>query len=80
MDDKRLVRLHDDRVLFGVCSGLARYMNIDPVLARLFFILLTLTTGYGLIIYLLLALLMPEDRPVATTNTFDAEEIIIKDA
>lgn len=79
MSDKQLVRSSDDRMLFGVAGGLADYLNVDPVIVRLFFVLLTLSTGYGLIIYLLLALLMPEHKPVAKANGFDAEEILIKD-
>jgi phage shock protein C len=77
MNDKKLVRSSDDRMLFGVAGGLAVYLNIDPVLVRLFFVLLTLSTGYAPIIYLLLALLMPEDLPVAKGNGFDDEEIVI---
>lgn len=80
MNDKKLVRSSEDRMLFGVAGGLAEYLNIDPVLVRLFFVLLTLSTGYAPIIYILLALLMPEDQPVAKANGFDEEEIVIKDA
>lgn len=80
MNDKKLMRSTDDRMLFGVAGGLAHYLNIDPVLVRLFFVLLTLSTGYAPIIYLFLALLMPEDKPVAKANGFDEEEIVIKDA
>lgn len=77
MNDKTLTRSSNDRMLFGVAGGLAVYLNIDPVLVRLFFVLLTLSTGYAPIIYLLLALLMPEDQPVAKGSGFDEEEIII---
>jgi phage shock protein PspC (stress-responsive transcriptional regulator) len=80
MSDKKLVRSMDDRMLFGVASGLAHYLNVDPVLVRLFFVLLTLSNGFGLVIYLVLAVLMPVDRPVAKANGFDDEEIVIQDA
>ena len=66
-------------MLFGVCGGLAVYLNIDPVLVRLFFVLLALSTGWGFIVYILLAVLMKEDVPVAKANSFDEEEIVIKD-
>ena len=79
MNDKKLVRSQNDRMFFGVAGGLADYLNIDPILVRLFFILLTLSTGYALIIYILLALLMPENEVAAKANGFDDEEIIIKD-
>lgn len=80
MTDKKLVRSHNDKIIFGVSGGLAHYLNIDPVLVRLFFVLLTLSTGWGFIVYILLAILMSEEKPVAKANAFDEEEIIIKDA
>ncbi|MCA9978651.1 MAG: PspC domain-containing protein, partial [Anaerolineales bacterium] len=40
--EKRLVRRQDDRMLFGVAAGIAAYLNIDPVLVRLIFVIMTL--------------------------------------
>ena len=79
MGDKQLLRSQDEKMLFGVCGGIADYLNIDPVLVRLFFVLFALSTGWGFIVYFLLAILMKEDKPVAKANGFDDEEIIIKD-
>jgi phage shock protein PspC (stress-responsive transcriptional regulator) len=80
MSDKKLMRSQENRWVFGVSGGLAEYLNIDPVLVRLFFVLFALSTGWGFIVYAALALLMPEDKPVAKANSFDPEEIVIKDA
>ena len=80
MSDKKLMRSQDDRILFGVTGGIAEYLNIDSVLVRLFFVLFALSTGWGFIVYIILAILMPEVKPVAKANSFDEEEIIIKDA
>lgn len=80
MSSKKLMRSQSDRMLFGVSGGLADYLNIDTVLVRLFFVLFALSTGWGFLVYFLLAILMPEDKPVAKANAFDEEEIIIKDA
>ncbi|MGB3713908.1 MAG: PspC domain-containing protein [Candidatus Promineifilaceae bacterium] len=80
MSDKKLIRSQSDRVLFGVAGGLAKYLNIDPVLVRVFFVLFALSTGWGLIAYVALVLIMPEVKPVAKANNFDPEEIVIKDA
>jgi len=83
MSDKRLVRKADDKLLFGVASGVADYVGIDPVIVRLIFVLLTLWQGWGLLIYIVLAIVMPveEGDPVsAKANAFDDEEIVIKDA
>ncbi len=58
---KRLVRTQDDRMVGGVCGGLARYFDVDPVLVRLAFVLFTLAGGAGPLIYLVLLILMPLD-------------------
>ena len=79
MNDKVLLRSQEDRMIFGVSGGLADYLNVDPVLVRLFFVLLALSTGWGFIIYILLAILMKEEAPAAKANSFDPEEIVIKE-
>jgi phage shock protein C len=56
---KKLIRSTDDRMIAGVCGGLADYFQIDPVLVRLAFVLLTIYGGAGPLVYLLLAILMP---------------------
>jgi phage shock protein C len=81
MENKRLIRLQDDRMIFGVAAGLARYLNIDPVIIRLLFVLLTLAGGHGILIYLVLAIIMPQETaPSAKAAAFDEEEIVIKGA
>ncbi|MEZ4513413.1 MAG: PspC domain-containing protein [Chloroflexota bacterium] len=81
MNEKRLVRYSDDRMFLGVASGLARYFDIDPAIVRLLFVLMALGGGHGLIIYIIMAILMPEaDVPVAKAAAFDEEEIVIKEA
>ena len=83
MSDKKLVRKQSDKLFMGVASGVADYIGIDPVIVRLIFVLLTLWHGWGLLIYIVLAIVMPveNDVPVsAKANAFDDEEIVIKDA
>ena len=58
--NKRLMR-SNDRVLAGVCGGLAEYFEFDPTLVRIGYAFLTLFTAFsGLIFYLVLWLVMPE--------------------
>ncbi|MFN2557650.1 MAG: PspC domain-containing protein [Nitriliruptorales bacterium] len=57
---RRLVRRVDDRVVAGVASGMADYLQIDPVLVRIAFVVLALTGGVGVVAYLAAWLLMPE--------------------
>lgn len=61
MDEKRLVRSTTDRMVAGVAAGLADYMNMDPTLVRLLFVLLALAGGPGLLIYIIMWIVMPEE-------------------
>ncbi|WP_455139395.1 PspC domain-containing protein [Candidatus Hodarchaeum mangrovi] len=59
---KRLYRSVNDRWIAGVCGGLGTYFNIDPILIRIGFIIISiLGYGMGLIIYIVLALLVEEE-------------------
>ncbi|MCZ7672662.1 MAG: PspC domain-containing protein [Chloroflexi bacterium] len=79
MKNKQLVRKQNDRMVFGVAAGLADYIGVDPVIIRLLFVLLTLAGAHGILIYLILLIIMPEeDAPVAKAQPFDEEEIVIK--
>jgi phage shock protein C len=60
-EPKRLYRSRTDKVLFGVCGGLAKYFNIDPVIVRLAFVILGLLNGIGVIVYIVMALVVPEE-------------------
>lgn len=61
MEEKRLMRSRDDRMLAGVAGGLAEHLNMDTTLIRLIFVVLTLAGGPGLLIYLILWLIMPDE-------------------
>ncbi len=56
---KRLYRSVDERLLAGVCGGLSDYFGIDPVIFRLVFIILTISGGSGILLYLLFWLIVP---------------------
>lgn len=58
---KKFYRSRTDRVLFGVCGGLGKYFNIDPILFRLLFVLLFLMHGAGLVVYILMVVITPEE-------------------
>ena len=55
----RLTRSRTEVIIAGVCGGLAEYFAIDPVIVRLIFVLVTLTSGIGLLIYPILWMVMP---------------------
>jgi len=64
---KILRRSRDDRMVAGICAGFARYLNLDPVAARVIFVALAVITGGGaLVAYFLAWLIMPEEPATQT--------------
>ena len=58
---KKLYRSQTNRKIAGVCGGLGEYMNLDPTIIRLIWVLLILCAGTGLLAYLIAALIIPEN-------------------
>ena len=68
MPQARLTRSATDRVLAGVCGGLAIYLGIDSILIRVAFLVLLVASGIGLPIYIILWLLMPPEGDNSTAS------------
>ena len=67
MEPKRLYRSTQNKVLAGVCGGIAEYFNIDPVIVRLIAVVLSLPgLVTGLIVYIIAAIIIP--KAPATNN------------
>lgn len=60
-EKKTLCKSKEDKKLFGVCGGLAKYFNISSVWIRLIWAILSLFYGSGILIYLICALIIPEE-------------------
>lgn len=60
----RLVRSEEERMIAGVCGGLAEYLGVDPVLVRLAFLLLIPAGGVGVPLYFILMIIMPSESDV----------------
>lgn len=63
--DKVKARLHlskSDKFIFGVCGGLAEYFNIDSSLVRILFVVLMFSVGFGILLYLILAIVIPKEE------------------
>lgn len=62
METKRLYRSHTNKVLAGVCGGLGEYFNIDPVLIRLFWLLVVIFSGVvpGIVAYIFAVFIVPK--------------------
>lgn len=61
---KKLFRSKNDRIIFGVCGGVADYFDIDPIIIRLLFVVLAVGAGSGLLVYLIAALIIPSEDSV----------------
>ena len=57
--EKKLYRNTNNKLIAGVCSGLAEYINIDPTIVRLIWALIALS-GAGVVAYLVAAIIIPE--------------------
>ena len=65
MENKKLYRSTKNRVIAGVCGGIAEYLNLDPTLVRLVVALLTLaTSGAGIIAYIVAVFIMPDESQI----------------
>lgn len=61
-DIKKMERPRTGRMLAGVCAAIANYANIDVTVARVVYTLLTIFTAFsGIIVYIILMLLIPEE-------------------
>jgi phage shock protein C len=59
--NRRLYRHRSNRMIAGVCSGLGDYLQIDPTFVRIFFVLMALTNGIGVLIYFLMWIIVPPE-------------------
>jgi phage shock protein C len=69
---ERLYRSEGDRVIAGVCGGLAAYLRIDPLILRILFVVLAMVNGIGLFVYLVLWIVVPS----AGSQPASQEEVI----
>ena len=58
--DKKLTKSSNNRMLCGVCAGLAEYFSIDPTVVRLLWVILTFCGGSGILAYIIAAIIIPE--------------------
>ncbi|HTR28557.1 MAG TPA: PspC domain-containing protein [Puia sp.] len=65
-EPRRLYRAANDKILGGVCAGLASYLKLDPAIIRILFVLITIFGGFGFLLYIVLWIVLPT-KSVATT-------------
>jgi phage shock protein C len=65
-------RSRSDRMIGGVCAGVAKYFELDPVIVRLLFVVLALAQGAGVLLYLVLLVVLPEEDAAAPATAAPA--------
>ncbi|MCI5500747.1 MAG: PspC domain-containing protein [Lachnospiraceae bacterium] len=61
MNNRKLRRSTGNKILFGVCSGIADFFGIDPTIVRLIWAILVCCMGTGILLYIVCALIIPPD-------------------
>jgi len=72
--ERKLYRSRSDRVVGGVCGGLARYFGIDSTIVRLIFVLLIFANGLGILAYIIMAIIVPLESSETTESKDTVKE------
>ena len=71
---KKLYRSRTDRKLWGVCGGLAKHFDIDPVIVRVIAVVSIFVTGVSIIAYIVMAIVVPLESSEATKPQGEIKE------
>jgi phage shock protein PspC (stress-responsive transcriptional regulator) len=75
----RLYRSTTDKVIGGVCGGLGDYLSIDPVIVRILFVLLAVFGGSGILVYIILWIVIPEQVYTVGTEMNTGEPVNVEE-
>ncbi len=70
MNDSKLTRSQTDKIIAGVCGGIAEQLDTDPVFVRIGFLILLFASGIGFPIYMILWIVMPETSALERGDDF----------
>ncbi len=73
MNGKKLYKSKTDKKICGVCGGLAEFLGIDVTIVRLIWVLVVLFAGFGLLAYIVCALILPE-KPDGTVTVVNEDD------
>ena len=62
MEEKKRLTRSNNKMIGGVCGGLAEYLDIDPTIVRIVWVLMVLFAGFGILLYIILWLIMPKQQ------------------
>lgn len=74
MPEARLMKSEDDKMISGVCGGIAAYLGVDSVFVRLAFILLLFASGIGALLYIILMIIMPSESNIGEPSSKIVQE------
>jgi phage shock protein C len=66
---KRLLRSRTERMVAGVCGGLGEYLDMDPTVVRVLWVLISLLAGVGVLLYLIMWVIVPLELPAPPGGT-----------
>ncbi|MFW5873391.1 MAG: PspC domain-containing protein [Bacillota bacterium] len=78
-DIKRLYRSRQERILAGVCGGIAEYFMVDPLIIRLIFVFVFFLNGLGIIAYIIGWIIIPE-KPYDNADNYEIKDDYEKDS
>lgn len=64
MEEKKKLTRSNNKMIAGVCGGLANYFGIDPTIVRILYVLMVLFAGFGILLYAILWIVMPKSETV----------------
>jgi phage shock protein C len=73
--NRRLYRSRKEKMIGGVCAGLAQYFDIDPVIVRIVFVVAVFMGGSGILAYIICWIIMPEEPAVAPASVAASQTV-----
>jgi len=68
-----ITRSRQNRIFGGVAAGLAEYLTIDPLVARILFVVSVFFSGIGILLYLIMWIVIPEEKFINYSNSENAD-------
>ena len=62
MEEKKRLTRSNNKMIGDVCAGLAEYLDIDPTIVRIVWVLMVLFAGFGILLYIILWLIKPKQQ------------------
>ena len=62
MEEKKRLTRSNNKMIGGVCAGLAEYLDLDPTIVRIVWVLMVFFAGFGRLLYVILWLVMPKQQ------------------